>query len=108
MLNKQNIPILVFYFILFFSFGIFINPGFPLSDDAIKFESAKNHFKKGIGYFNQMQYLAAVEFFRKAISEYPDYYTAREYLARSYKLANLAGGLPCSTESRPKPTMRSL
>ncbi|MDY6932635.1 MAG: VWA domain-containing protein [Spirochaetota bacterium] len=87
MLNKQNIPILVFYFILFFSFGIFINPGFPLSDDAIKFESAKNHFKKGIGYFNQMQYLAAVEFFRKAISEYPDYYTAREYLARSYKLA---------------------
>ncbi len=34
-----------------------------------------------------MQYLSAVEFFRKAVSVYPEYYTAREYLARSYKLA---------------------
>ena len=33
------------------------------------------------------RYLAAVEFFRKALSEYPDYRTAREYLARSYRLA---------------------
>ncbi len=34
-----------------------------------------------------MQYLSAVEYFRKAVAAYPEYYTAREYLARSYKLA---------------------
>lgn len=52
-----------------------------------QFERAKVSFKKGMHYFNSMQYLAAVEFFRKAVSQYPDYYTAREYLARAYKLS---------------------
>ena len=53
----------------------------------VKFEVAKEHFRKGIVYFNNMQYLAAVEFFKKSLQEYPDYYTARDFLSRSYKLA---------------------
>jgi len=53
----------------------------------VKFEVAKEHFRNGIVYFNNMQYLAAVEFFRRALQEYPDYYTARDFLSRSYKLA---------------------
>lgn len=55
--------------------------------DPVKFESAKNYFRKGVVYFNNMQYLAAADFFRLAVQEYPDYYTARDYLARSYKLS---------------------
>jgi len=55
--------------------------------NSVKFEQAKEFFRKGIVYFNNMQYLAAVDFFMKAVQEYPDYYTARDYLARSYQLA---------------------
>lgn len=55
--------------------------------DPVKFESAKNYFRKGVVYFNHMQYLAAADFFRLAVQQYPDYYTARDYLARSYKLS---------------------
>ncbi len=55
--------------------------------DLVKFEIAKAHFRRGTAHFNSMQYLAAAEFFRKAVKEYPDYYTARDYLARSYRLA---------------------
>ncbi|MCP4138635.1 MAG: VWA domain-containing protein [bacterium] len=61
------------------------------SRDLAQFNIAKRSFKKGIRYFNNMQYLAAVEFFRKAVQQYPDYYTARDYLARSYKLAGFSG-----------------
>ena len=66
---------------------IMIVPVLAQQDTPAVFETAKGHFKKGIYHFNQMHYLAAVEFFRKAVAKYPDYYTAREYLARSYKLA---------------------
>jgi len=31
---------------------------------------------KGMYHFNEMHYLAAIEFFRKALEVYPDYYTA--------------------------------
>ena len=55
--------------------------------NMVKFDSAKEHFRKGIVYFNNMQYLAAADFFMKAVREYPDYYTARDYLARAYGLA---------------------
>ncbi|MGQ9843860.1 MAG: VWA domain-containing protein [Spirochaetota bacterium] len=51
------------------------------------FQKAKNEVSKGMYHFNEMHYLAAIEFFRKALDIYPDYYTAHEYLARSYKLA---------------------
>ncbi len=51
------------------------------------FQLAKKHFKRGMKFFNDMQYLAAVEFFRKSVEVYGDYLTGREYLARSYKLA---------------------
>ena len=60
---------------------------FPADRDFVKFESAREYFHKGMIYFNNMHYLAAADFFRKAVSEYPDYYTARDYLARSYKLS---------------------
>jgi len=55
--------------------------------DMVRFEVAKKYYRQGTRYFNNMQYMAAAEFFRKAIREYPDYYTARDHLARSYKLA---------------------
>lgn len=57
------------------------------TENFVKFEKAKESFKRGFYFFNEMKYLAAVEHFRKAVSEYPEYNTAREYLARSYKLA---------------------
>ena len=57
------------------------------SIDYTKFQKAKDLFKKGNHFYNEMKYLAAVEFFRKALITYPDYSTAHEYLARSYKLA---------------------
>lgn len=58
--------------------------------EMAKFEVARKYFRQGTGYFNKMQYLAAAEYFRKAVKEYPDYYTARDHLARSYKLAGFS------------------
>ncbi|HNX58123.1 MAG TPA: VWA domain-containing protein [Spirochaetota bacterium] len=60
---------------------------YPDDANAARFERAKEEFIKGYTYFNSMNYLAAAEYFRKALSLYPDYFTAREYLARSYRLA---------------------
>ncbi len=60
---------------------------YPDSGNIAKFEIAKENFRKGMKFFNKMRYLAAAEFFRKAVKEYPDYLSARDYLARSYKLA---------------------
>ncbi|MGL4368138.1 MAG: VWA domain-containing protein [Spirochaetota bacterium] len=62
-------------------------PSAVFPDNAASFETAKELFGRGYIYFNKMNYLAAAEYFRKAVSAYPDYYTAREYLARSYRLA---------------------
>ena len=62
-------------------------PAYPADINFVKFERAKEQFRKGTVYFNNMQYLAAAEFFRKAVEAYPDYYTARDYLSRSYRLA---------------------
>lgn len=64
-----------------------VSYAYPQSRDLARFEQAKSYFRQGVTYFNTMQYLASVEFFRKAVSHYPDYYTAREYLARAYRLA---------------------
>lgn len=58
---------------------------FSAPGDLVRFERAKDQFRKGVHFFNKRQYLASVEFFRNAVSIYPDYHTAREYLARSYK-----------------------
>jgi DNA-binding beta-propeller fold protein YncE len=88
MLHKKNIIrylscIIIFFFLsLLNSNNLFSEPG-----TAAGFEAAKTHFKKGFIFFNRMQYLSAVEYFRKAVAIYPEYYTAREFLARSYKLA---------------------
>ncbi len=80
-LHKFTTVLLLVFSILF--------PGkiFPDSRNFVKFEIAKVSFKKGMNFFNRMQYLAAAEFFRKAVKEYPDYTSARDYLARSYLLA---------------------
>jgi DNA-binding beta-propeller fold protein YncE len=64
-----------------------ITPARAQSRDLVKFERAKEQFRQGMVHFNNMRYLASVEFFRKALVIHPDYYTAREYLARSYRLA---------------------
>lgn len=68
---------------------ICLHPLFAFSEmkDMVKFEIAKKYFRQGCTYFNAMRYLAAAEFFRKAVKEYPDYYTARDHLAHAYKLA---------------------
>ncbi|MBP7901754.1 MAG: VWA domain-containing protein [Spirochaetes bacterium] len=57
------------------------------SDFAGDFENAKSHFREGLTLFNKMNYLASAEYFRKAVTVYPEYHTAREYLARSYRMA---------------------
>ncbi len=64
-----------------------INNGFAQSISAGRYTKAKGYFKQGLYFFNNMNYLAGVEFFRKAVAVYPEYHTAREYLARSYRLA---------------------
>ncbi len=56
----------------------------------VKYEMAKTRFDKGLIFYNQMNYLGAVEYFRQALSIYNEYHVAREYLARSYKLAGFA------------------
>lgn len=76
---------LIIYIAIFVSTPLIT--AYPADINFVKFESAKEYFKKGTVYFNNMQYLAAAEFFKKAIQEYPDYYTARDYLARAYRLA---------------------
>lgn len=60
---------------------------FPFSSDVARFQRAKDQFRKGTLFFNKKEYLAAVEFFRSAVGTYPDYHTAREFLARSYRYA---------------------
>jgi VWFA-related protein len=64
-----------------------ISPAYAVPRDVVRFEKAKEAFREGFIYFNRQKYLAAVEHFRKAVSDYPGYLTAREYLARSYRLA---------------------
>jgi DNA-binding beta-propeller fold protein YncE len=77
--------ILLLFYVLLFTLTPLVSV-YPAINPA-KFESAKSYFRKGVVYFNNMQYLAAADFFRRAVQEYPDYYTARDYLARSYKLS---------------------
>ncbi|MCX7677855.1 MAG: hypothetical protein N2316_01420 [Spirochaetes bacterium] len=83
--QKSHFVVLPILIILFK--GTIAAFSFSFSSDAVRFERAKEHFRKGIVHFNKKQYLAAVEYFRNAISAYPDYFTAREYLARSYKFS---------------------
>ncbi|HPS59197.1 MAG TPA: VWA domain-containing protein [Spirochaetota bacterium] len=77
---------LLFMYIFIF-FAAPFSAVFPADRDFVKFEAAKEYFHKGMIYFNNMHYLAAADFFRRAVGEYPDYYSARDYLARSYKLS---------------------
>ncbi len=77
--------ILLLFYVFLFTLAPIVSVYPAVSPE--KFESAKNYFRKGVVYFNKMQYLAAADFFRRAVQEYPDYYTARDYLARSYKLS---------------------
>ena len=80
---------LLFVYIFIF-FAAPFTAVFPADRDFVKFESARAYFHKGMVYFNNMQYLAAADFFRRAVGEYPDYYSARDYLARSYKLSGFS------------------
>lgn len=57
------------------------------NNNMAKYVRAKSLFRKGYYHFNNMNYLASVEFFRKALVAYPEYHTSREYLARAYNLA---------------------
>jgi tetratricopeptide (TPR) repeat protein len=86
---KQNRSITgrgsLFFLTLFI--GLYVPAALAEVKDLVRFEVAKKYYRQGDKYFNTMQYLAAAEYFRKAVNEYPDYYTARDFLARSYKLA---------------------
>lgn len=74
--------------LIFISFG-FLNSDILLSqaNEVVQFEKAKSRFIFGFQYYNNMKFLAAAEYFREALTIYPEYHTAREYLARSYRLA---------------------
>lgn len=64
--------------------------GLPISAGNVSYDKANESFETGIRYYNNMQYLAAAEYFRKALAVYGEYHQAREYLARSYKLAGFS------------------
>lgn len=56
---------IAFFYILCFALApVFY--AYPADIDFVKFESAKENFRKGVVYFNNMQYLAAAEFFKKS------------------------------------------
>ncbi len=57
------------------------------SSEYVTFQKARENFRKGYIHYNNMQYLAAADYFRKACEVYPDYITGRDYLARSYRMA---------------------
>ncbi len=50
----------------------------------IKEQSAREYFKKGLSFHNQRQYVAAREFFYKALDIYPSFHLARRYLGDAY------------------------
>jgi len=79
----KKLPVIIILFL----FSAFIFSAHGKDRDFVHFEIAKRHFRTGIQFYNSMKYLAAVEYFRKAIKEYPDYASARDYLARSYRMA---------------------
>jgi len=84
MKTKSILTKIILLLLLFFSVNIFSQ---VISKKYVRFHVAESFFKKGTVYFNNMNYLAAVEFFRRAISKYPEYFRAREYLARAYYFA---------------------
>lgn len=67
--------------------GVMILSSGVNAQDKGKYEQARSRFREGLVLFNRMNYLAAAEYFRKALEVYDEYHTAREYLARSYRLA---------------------
>ena len=81
-MKKLQITILLLVSVFFAGDGLMSK-----TSDLAKFEKAKALFKSGIKHFNRMEYLAAAEFFRNSVQVYPEYYSARDYLARSYHLA---------------------
>ena len=82
--NSKFIKV-IFSFIL--TISLFSSAAYSFDKNFVAYESAKVHFKKGISHFNKMHYLAAVEYFRRAVARYPDYYIARDFLARAYLFA---------------------
>lgn len=50
----------------------------------VKQEKAREHFTKAIGFYNRGQYVAAREFFYKALDTQPYFHLARRYLGDSY------------------------
>ena len=50
----------------------------------IKEEAARDNFKKGLAFHNSRQYVAAREFFYKALDINPSFHLARRYLGDSY------------------------
>jgi len=50
----------------------------------IKEEKAREYFARGLGYHNNRQYMAAREFFYKALDTQPYFHLARRYLGDAY------------------------
>ncbi|MBN2436028.1 MAG: VWA domain-containing protein [Spirochaetes bacterium] len=73
-------------FLLSLVFAAFL-PLVSVGQGSVSYEIARDHFKKGVILFNNYSYLGSVEFFRTALTVYPEYHQAREYLARAYRLA---------------------
>ena len=76
-----------FLLIVFSAAGILVpaiagSQEFPVF--RIKEEKARQHFQKGLGFYNRQNYVAAREFFYKALDVHPYFHLARRYLGDSY------------------------
>ncbi|HBS03970.1 MAG TPA: hypothetical protein DEA96_03320 [Leptospiraceae bacterium] len=74
--------------ILAFCFAGILIPAMVSSQEfpvfRIKEEKARQHFQKGLGFYNRQNYVAAREFFYKALDVHPYFHLARRYLGDSY------------------------
>jgi DNA-binding beta-propeller fold protein YncE len=50
----------------------------------VKEERARDYYKRGLAFYNTLRYVAAREFFYKALDIYPYFHLARRYLGDSY------------------------
>ena len=72
----------------FLAMGLILLPAIAGSQEfpvfRIKEEKARQHFQKGLGFYNRQNYVAAREFFYKALDVHPYFHLARRYLGDSY------------------------
>ncbi len=71
--------ILLFFIIVFSNIDLVAKRTFDINE-----YKAEKNFKKGVYYYNETKFLAAIEFFIKALQYNPDFYMAKIWLGKSY------------------------